>query len=206
MQQRQKRLKPQVLTSPWNRTQSSWMMQDGSSQRVHHRVKTSFAVKDGTSVCGVRPMGNLIHHFHFLKLAWASSKKKKKNLDDWLPCFQQGVFKEPKIWTDTNKRWIRVIQDKRKKNPRAWWPIPLLTPSILQEAPRDHERGRRVLQVARSGVTSRLTECQYKAIYKRMKNRPSITGNFSARLPQEAWPALQKWEWECGGGGAKTRR
>ena len=27
-----------------------------------------------------------------------------------------------------------------------------------------------------------LTECQYKAIYKHMKNRPSITGNFSAPL------------------------
>lgn len=38
---------------------------------------------------------------------------------------------------------------------------------------------------ARASVTTPLWQCQYKAIYKHMKNRPSITGNFSAPLPQE---------------------
>lgn len=31
-----------------------------------------------------------------------------------------------------------------------------------------------------------LTECQYKAIYKHMKNRPQVTGNFSAPLARQA--------------------
>ena len=81
-------------------------------------------------------------------------------------------------------------------------PYRLLTPSIPVEAPRDQRRGRGVASGPSRCDDPALTECQYKAIYKRMKNRPSITGNFSAPLPQEAWPASRKVR----EGGEKTKR
>ena len=81
-------------------------------------------------------------------------------------------------------------------------PYRLLTPSIPVEAPRDQRRGRGVASDPSRCDDPALTECQYKAIYKRMKNRPSITGNFSAPLPQEAWPASRKVR----EGGEKTKR
>ena len=39
-----------------------------------------------------------------------------------------------------------------------------------------------------------LTECQYKAIYKHMKNRPQVTGNFSAPLARQGEIASKEWE------------
>lgn len=75
----------------------------------------------------------------------------------------------------------------------------LLTPHSWWKHPEKSERDRGVASGPGRCDDPALTECQYKAIYKRMKNRPSITGNFSALLPQEAWPR----EEEGGGGGYK---
>lgn len=58
-------------------------------------------------------------------------------------------------------------------------------PQTPVEAPQDQHHDLRVACGPSRCDDPALTECQYKAIYKRMKNRPSITGNFSASLPQE---------------------
>lgn len=100
---------------------------------------------------------------------------------------QKLLLCHQKCMTQTHRRHCTL---KIRANTHTHTP---LTPSFPVDAPQDQQRDCGEASGPGRCDDPTLTECQYKAIYKRMKNRPPITGNFSALLPQEAWPALWKW-------------
>lgn len=165
------------------RSSSLWVMEDFSCDRGHHALNNAWR-KANKARDDIQSIGDF-WHFIFQTL-----EEKKKIQSEQSSAHRCSSYVSIVI---SSPRSSHRNHSTHTQEPYSAWP-----PSILVEGPRDHERGRGVVSGPGRRDNPALTECQYKAIYKRMRNRPSITGNFSAPLPQEAWPASPKWAREAG--------